>query len=106
MWHTTRVIHYKFCTMEQERIQTRELVNRLSRIEGQVRALRRSVQDDMVKTDCIKTLSQVKAVTNALKHFGEAFAHASIRQCFAESMTKERLALRVEDIIRSTFSMS
>ncbi len=85
--------------------QTRDLIIRLNRIEGQVKALRRTLENDTAHADCVKTLSQVKAVTNALKHFGEAFSHSAVKRCFAEHVQQGRIASRVEDIINSAFSM-
>ncbi len=82
-----------------------DLIIRLNRIEGQIRALRQTLENDTAHTDCIKTLSQIKAVTNALKHFGEAFSHSAIKRCFAEHVQQGSIANRVENIISSAFSM-
>lgn len=60
------------------------LVNRLKRIEGQVRGLQRMVEDD---TYCIDVLTQVSATTKALQsvalllledHLGHCVAHALV----------------------------
>ena len=58
------------------------VVNRLKRIEGQVRGLQRMVEDD---TYCIDVITQVSATTKALQsvalllledHLGHCVAHA------------------------------
>ena len=58
------------------------LMNRLKRIEGQVRGLQRMVEDDVY---CIDVLTQVSATTKALQsvalllledHLGHCVAHA------------------------------
>ena len=58
------------------------VVNRLKRIEGQVRGLRRMVEED---TYCIDVITQVSATTRALQsvalllledHLGHCVAHA------------------------------
>lgn len=60
------------------------LVNRLKRVEGQVRGLQRMVEDD---TYCIDVLTQVSATTKALQsvalllledHLGHCVAHALV----------------------------
>lgn len=60
------------------------LVNRLKRIEGQVRGLQRMIEDD---TYCIDVLTQVSATTKALQsvalllledHLGHCVAHALV----------------------------
>ena len=60
------------------------LVNRLKRIEGQVRGLQRMVEDD---TYCIDVITQVSATTKALQsvalllledHLGHCVAHALV----------------------------
>ena len=60
------------------------LINRLKRIEGQVRGLQRMVEED---TYCIDVLTQVSATTKALQsvalllledHLGHCVAHALV----------------------------
>lgn len=62
---------------------SRELVQRLNRVEGQIAALKRSLEEAQVE-DCTQTLYQLKAATNALKGFGEAFSREYAKQCVAE----------------------
>lgn len=53
-------------------------LRRLKLIEGQVRGLRRLVQDD---TYCIDVLTQVSAVSKALESFSLALADDHIHHC-------------------------
>ena len=59
------------------------LINRLSRIEGQVRGVKGMVEDDVYCTDI---LIQVAAVTAALNSFGRELLSEHIRTCVADDI--------------------
>ena len=82
-----------------------ELIARLSRIEGQVAALKRSLKADTA-VDCAETLYQVKAAANGLKHFGEAFAREYAKRCVSKKMSREHLSGELDRIINSAFTLS
>ena len=82
-----------------------DLITRLSRIEGQVAALKRSLAND-ADVDCAQTLFQVKAATNGLKRFAEAFARAHAQRCVAHQTGRTRLAQELDTIINSAFTLS
>ncbi|ACZ83077.1 metal-sensitive transcriptional regulator [Streptosporangium roseum] len=54
------------------------LAMRLRRVEGQVRGLQRMVEDDKY---CIDTLTQVSAVTSALRSFALSLLEDHVAQC-------------------------
>ena len=83
-----------------------DLITRLSRIEGQVQALKRSLAPGVKEADCVQTLYQVKAATNALKRFGEAFAQDYAKQCLEKNMGRANLARQVDAIISSAFTLA
>ena len=58
-----------------------DLVARLKRIEGQVRGLRRMVEDD---TYCIDILTQISAATSALRKVAVGLLEDHISHCVAE----------------------
>lgn len=58
------------------------LINRLSRAEGQIRALREALEADNIK-DCKAFMSQIKAARSALKHTSEQYVLHHIKQCQA-----------------------
>ena len=74
-------------TKERSEKEYKDLVNRLSRIEGQVRGIRR-----MVETDCYCTdiLMQVSAVSAALNSFNKVLLANHIRTCVAEDIRDGR----------------
>jgi DNA-binding FrmR family transcriptional regulator len=59
------------------------LVNRLHRIEGQVRGIERMVQDDRY---CIDVLTQISAVKTALDAVGQKLLDDHVRHCVAGAL--------------------
>ena len=64
--------------------QKDDLENRLAKIEGQVRGLRRMVAED---TYCIDILTQVNATTAALRAVGVGLLDGHVRHCVRNSLT-------------------
>lgn len=65
---------------EEER---KKLVNRLSRIEGQIRGIKGMVENDAY---CPEVLVQVAAVNAALNSFNKELLEAHIRGCVTEDI--------------------
>jgi DNA-binding FrmR family transcriptional regulator len=63
--------------------QRRDVLNRLARIEGQVRGISRMVEDDEYCTDI---LTQVSAVTTALDRVGLKILDGHVHGCVREAM--------------------
>jgi DNA-binding FrmR family transcriptional regulator len=61
----------------------KDLLDRLRRIEGQVRGLQRMVEED---TYCIDVLTQVNSATAALKAVGLGLLDDHVRHCVRESI--------------------
>ena len=58
----------------------KKIINRLSRAEGQVRALREALEQNAL-TDCSTFVVQIKAARSALKSANEQFVMYHIRTC-------------------------
>ncbi len=58
----------------------KNLIDRLSRAEGQIRALRQSLEADSIE-DCKAFITQVKAARSALKRTSELFVLEHIQSC-------------------------
>ncbi len=65
----------------------KSLINRLNRIEGQIRGIKGMVEDDAYCTDII---TQVAAVNAALNSFNKELLSAHIRTCVAEDIKTGR----------------
>ena len=70
-------------TKERPKDEYKDLLNRLSRIEGQVRGVKRMVEEDAYCTD---VLIQVSAINAALNSFNKVLLANHIRTCVAEDI--------------------
>lgn len=75
--------------------EIKSLVNRLSRIEGQVRGVKNMVESNAYCTDI---LVQVSAITSALNSFNKELLAEHIRTCVAEDIRSGSTAL-VEELV-------
>ena len=65
--------------------EAKALINRLNRIEGQVRGVKGMVEND---TYCTDILVQVSAITAALNAFNKELMASHIRTCVAEDIRR------------------
>lgn len=56
----------------------RNLITRLNRIEGQVRGVKKMVEEDRY---CVDILTQVSAITSALNSFNKVLLAGHIKSC-------------------------
>ncbi len=77
------------CTRKKKRgeEEVRDLMNRLRRIEGQVRGLEKMLEQDAY---CPDILIQVSAVSSALGSFSKVLLASHIRSCVAEDIREGR----------------
>lgn len=68
---------------EREEKEYKDLINRLSRIEGQVRGIKKMVESDCY---CVDILMQVSAAGAALNAFSKVLLSEHIRGCVAEDI--------------------
>lgn len=75
--------HCSHKTKKRDNIEYTDLIHRLNRIEGQVRGVRRMVEEDAY---CVDVLTQVSAITAALNSFNKVLLSNHIRTCVAEDI--------------------
>lgn len=68
---------------ERSKEEFKSLINRLNRIEGQVRGVKNMVEKD---TYCVDILTQVAAINAALNSFNKELLANHIRTCVAEDI--------------------
>ena len=68
---------------ERDEKEYRDLMNRLKRIEGQVRGVEGMLENDAYCTD---VLMQVSAITSALNSFNKVLLANHMRTCVAENI--------------------
>lgn len=73
------------CHKKKERSQKefKDLLNRLNRVEGQIRGIKRMLEEDAYCTDI---LVQVSAANAALNSFNKVLLAEHIRTCVAEDI--------------------
>ena len=70
---------------ERSEKEYKDLMNRLKRIEGQVRGVEGMLENDVYCTDI---LVQVSAITSALNSFNKALLANHMRTCVADNIRK------------------
>ena len=93
------------CHTKKERSEKeyKDLVNRLNRIEGQIRGIKRMVESD---TYCTDILIQVSAVNAALNSFNKVLLANHIRTCVADDIkagkeeTIDELVVTLQKLMR------
>ncbi len=70
-------------TKHRDEAEYTDLIHRLNRIEGQVRGVRRMVEEDCY---CVDILTQVSAITAALNSFNKVLLGNHIRTCVADDI--------------------
>lgn len=77
--------------------ESRALLNRLSRIEGQVRGIRNMVENDAYCTDIV---TQVSAINAALNAFNKELLSEHIKSCVTEDI-KHGKEETVDELIKT-----
>ena len=72
-------------------------MNRLSRIEGQIRGIKRMVEEDAY---CIDILNQVSAANCALNSFTKVVLADHIKSCVAEEV-REGKEDKLDELVRT-----
>lgn len=75
--------------------KTRQVVNRLARIEGHVRSIRQMVADDR---PCPEVLIQIAAARSALDQAARVLLEDHMEHCIVEAKTRGNVAAAVADL--------
>ncbi len=76
--------------------EKKRLINRLSRIEGQIRGIRTMMEEDAY---CPDVLNQVSAASSALSAFSRELLSSHIRTCVTEDVQKGN-AEKTEELLQ------
>lgn len=73
------------CTKHKKRTEEeyKDLITRLNRIEGQVRGVRRMVEEERY---CVDILTQVSAIQSALNSFNKILLTSHIKSCVVDEL--------------------
>jgi CsoR family transcriptional regulator, copper-sensing transcriptional repressor len=74
----------------------KDLLDRLRRIEGQVRGVQRMVEEDQY---CLDILTQLNSVSAAVKAVGLGLLDDHVRHCVRESLVQGQGDDKVEELV-------
>ncbi|MDI6870886.1 MAG: metal-sensitive transcriptional regulator [Bacillota bacterium] len=83
-------------TAHSDQLHKAQLLRRLARIEGQVRGIRRLVEEDAY---CVDVLVQISAARAALQAVGLSILDRHIRTCVTSAIKAERADESVKELI-------
>jgi CsoR family transcriptional regulator, copper-sensing transcriptional repressor len=72
-----------------------QVLNRLARIEGHVRAIKRMVEED---TPCPDVLTQIAAVRSALNSVGRVILEDHLQSCMVDAVEKDDYKRALKDL--------
>lgn len=71
----------------REEKEYKDLINRLSKIEGQIRGIKKMVEDERY---CIDIITQVSAAKSALNSFTKVVLNEHIKTCVVNDIKEEK----------------
>lgn len=77
--------------------EVKDLIHRLNRIEGQVRGVRRMVEEEHY---CVEILTQVSAIQSALNSFNKVLLGNHIRSCVVEDIRQGKDEV-IEELLKT-----
>lgn len=92
--------HEESCNCRRKHRETSEergLMNRLNRIEGQIRGIKAMVEDERY---CVDIITQVAAVQAALNSFNKVLLEHHIKSCVVDDIKSGDSDATVEELCR------
>lgn len=84
--------------------ETKKLINRLSRVQGQIDAIKRNLESGE-GSDCTENVHLLKASVTALKKFGEAYVSSHMEECMADGKSPAQMEDDMKKVIKSAFAL-
>lgn len=82
----------------REQTEQKDLMNRLNRIEGQIRGIKAMVEEERY---CVDILTQVSAVQAALNSFNKVLLSNHIKTCVVEDIVSGNSEEAVEELCKT-----
>lgn len=76
--------------------EKQKVINRLKRIEGQVRGIQKMVEEDWY---CVDVLVQISAIQSALKQAGFAITERHINHCVSDAIRQGEGKETIEELM-------
>lgn len=96
-FHAYNVFLYVFGERIEEKVYDNEIKNRMKRIEGQVKAVLRMMEEER---DCKEIVTQMSAARNALDRAIAVVVSTNLEQCVREQIDKgEDTKAQIEEAV-------
>ncbi len=84
----------------------KNLVHRLSRIQGQIEAIKKNLVEDVnTQESCLNNMQLLKASINGLKKFGAAYMTKNIKSCINSGASSKELEAALLTAIDTGFDL-
>lgn len=93
---TKKCMHCKHRTKHRSEKERKDMMNRLSRIEGQVRGIKKMVESDVY---CPDILIQVSAVNAALNSFNKVLLAEHLRSCVVDDIKEGKEEEAIDELV-------
>jgi DNA-binding FrmR family transcriptional regulator len=90
-------------TIQVDETVQRSALRRLSIIEGQVRGLRRMVEE---ATGCVEILTQISAIHEALRGVGKVIVRHHIETCVTEGLQTDKKQQHQDELMDLIYKLS
>lgn len=95
MIHLDKFLHDHPSTPRTQ-AEKEKVVNRLKRIEGQVRGIQKMVEEDRY---CVDILVQISAIQSALKNVGFVITERHIKHCVSDAIKQGEGKETIEELM-------
>ena len=88
------------CAKKKERTEKeyKDLINRLNRIEGQVKGIQKMVDEERY---CIDILTQISAIRSAINKVGSIILESHIKGCVVNSIKEDNSEESIEELMKT-----
>jgi CsoR family transcriptional regulator, copper-sensing transcriptional repressor len=93
--HLDKFLH-EHPTTPRTKNEKQAVINRLKRIEGQVRGIQKMVEEDRY---CVDILVQISAIQSALKNVGFAVTERHINHCVSDAVRQGEGKETIEELM-------
>jgi DNA-binding FrmR family transcriptional regulator len=90
--------------MQHDAQSTEQLQHRISRIQGQLEAIKGNLDTGGDVEACRDVLYQLKAARSALKRVGDVYIANNISACLAEESISDKQRDDIEDILQTALN--
>lgn len=84
-------------------MQSQKLVHRINRIQGQLNAVKQSIENP--NQSCIDTVQLMKAAHSGIKKLSHAYMEAYVQECSSEHKLTHAQQKTMQEILKALFTI-